>query len=178
MRPLVMQMLERANQAGAIIYYDLNFRSSHRHELEALTPVILSNFRQSTVVRGSADDFQIMYGTRDARQIYERHIAAYCPVFICTDGPRSVSVCTPQGVFQFDVPPVCDVVSTVGAGDNFNAGFSCALIWDGIMRQDLPALPRQGWASLVDIACQFAGEACRSTDNYVRPGFTVAKPSL
>ena len=167
---------EQANQAEAIIYYDLNFRSSHRHELEALTPVILSNFRQSSVVRGSADDFEIMYGTRDAREIYENHIAAYCPVFICTDGPRCVSVCSPQGIFKFDVPPVEDVVSTVGAGDNFNAGVSCALIWDGIMRRDLPALPRQGWASLIDTACQFAGEACRSTDNYVRPGFSIVKP--
>ena len=176
MRPLVMQMLEQANQAEAIIYYDLNFRSSHRHELEALMPVILSNFHQSSVVRGSADDFEIMYGTRNARNIYENHIAAYCPVFICTDGPRRVSVCSPQGIFEFDVPPVEDVVSTVGAGDNFNAGFSCALIWDGIMRRDLPTLSRQGWASLIDTACQFAGEACRSTDNYVRPGFSIVKP--
>ena len=173
MRPLVTKMLEEANRAGAIVYYDLNFRSSHRDELEALTPTILDNFRQSTVVRGSADDFEIMYGTREAHLIYERHIATHCPVFVCTDGPRSVTVCTPRGTFGFDVPPVRDVVSTVGAGDNFNAGFSCALIRDGIGRDDLPTLPRQGWASLVGTACRFAGEACQSTENYVRPGFRL-----
>ena len=67
-------------------------------------------------------------------------------------------------------------MSTVGAGDNFNAGFSCALIWLGIMPADLLGLDRNGWQRLVDIACSFAGEACRSTENYIGREFaqTVA----
>lgn len=171
MRPLVMQMLELADEAGAIVYYDLNFRRSHQHELEALTPVILSNFRQSTIVRGSADDFEVMYGTRDARRIYTEHISAYCPLFICTAGAEQVTVCTPSGCHDFQAPPIDDVVSTVGAGDNFNAGFSCALIWQGITREQLPLLDRDSWQRLVHTACRFAGEACRSTDNYISRDF-------
>ncbi len=171
MRPLVEEMLERAVRAEAVIYYDLNFRRSHQHELEALLPAIHSNFRHSTVVRGSADDFQVMYGLRDAGLIYGQHIRRYCPVFICTAGAESVTVCTPRGTYTFPVPPVQDVVSTVGAGDNFNAGFSCALIWQGIKGRELPLLPPEAWESLVRTACLFAADACRSTDNYVRPGF-------
>ena len=60
MRPLVAEMLQRARTAGAIVYYDLNFRQSHRHELEALMPTIVENFGLSSVVRGSADDFEVM----------------------------------------------------------------------------------------------------------------------
>lgn len=171
MRPLVTQMLEVAGKAGGIIYYDLNFRRSHQHELEALTPVIISNFRRSSVVRGSADDFEVMYGTRDARQIYEQHIRAYCPVFICTAGAGEVCVCTPSGTFRFQAPSITDVVSTVGAGDNFNAGFSCALIWEGVKRDELATLPEERWRSLIATACLFAGEACRSTQNYISPEF-------
>jgi fructokinase len=180
MRPLVMQMLENAEKAGAIVYYDLNFRRSHQHELEALTPVILSNFRQSTIVRGSADDFEVMYGERDARRIYAEHIRSYCPIFICTAGAERVTVCTPRGAFDFQVPEVTDVVSTVGAGDNFNAGFSCALIWNGVRREMLPTLDEQGWQQLVSIACQFASEACRSTQNYISPEFAakVSRPRV
>lgn len=167
MRPLIMQMLDAARGAGAVIYYDLNFRRSHLHELEALTPVIVSNFRQSTIVRGSADDFEVMYGTRDARRIYEEHIRDYCPTFICTAGAEAVTVCTPSGCRTYAIPPVADVVSTVGAGDNFNAGFSCALIWQGIRLADIPALTDAQWERLIRTACLFAGEACRSTDNYI-----------
>lgn len=173
MRPLVMQMLENAKKADAIVYYDLNFRQSHQHELEALTPVILSNFRQSTIVRGSADDFEIMYGQRDARRIYDEHISSYCSIFICTAGANQVSVCTPQGTFDFQVPKITDVVSTVGAGDNFNAGFACALIWNDVTKEKLSTLDEQGWQKLISIACQFASEACRSTQNYISLEFAA-----
>ena len=170
-RPMIEEMLERANSAGAIVYYDLNFRRSHLHELAALTPTIQSNFRQSSIVRGSADDFEVMFATRDARQIYSQHISSFCPFFICTSGADAVTVCTPTGAYDYEVPPVTDVVSTVGAGDNFNAGFACALIWEGFGLADLPKLKRDEWERLVRTACIFAGEACRSTDNYISAEF-------
>lgn len=171
MRPLIMQMQEKATEAGAIIYYDLNFRRGHLHELESLMPVILSNFRQSTIVRGSADDFEIMYGTRDARQIYQEHIRAYCPIFICTAGAEEITVCTPSVYMDFTAPKIDDVVSTVGAGDNFNAGFACALVWQGIRKESLSSLSPEEWQSLIRTACLFAGEACRSTQNYISTEF-------
>ena len=169
MRPLIMQMLERAEKAGAIVYYDLNFRRSHRAELESLTPVIQQNFRQSTIVRGSADDFDIMFSSRDARVIYNRYIGQHCKYFICTAGAERITVCTPTGCYDFQAPPIDNVVSTVGAGDSFNAGFACALIWEGIMQEDIPSLDREAWQRLVATACRFAGETCRSKENYIAP---------
>ena len=169
MRPLIMQMLERAEKAGAIVYYDLNFRRSHRDELESLTPVIQQNFRQSTIVRGSADDFDIMFASRDARVIYNRYIGQHCKYFICTAGAERITVCTPTGCYDFQAPPIDNVVSTVGAGDSFNAGFACALIWEGIMQEDIPSLDREAWQRLVATAGRFAGETCRSKENYIAP---------
>ena len=170
-RPLVEEMLERANMGRAIVYYDLNFRRSHQHQLEELMPTILSNFAHSSIVRGSADDFEVMYGSRDARVIYKEYIGAYCPVFISTAGAEQVTVCTPAGCFEFKVPPVDDVVSTVGAGDNFNAGLACALIWEGLERESLAGLGRDVWQRLIGMGCRFAGEACRSTENYISKEF-------
>ena len=168
MRPLIVQLQERASQAGVIVYYDLNFRRNHRDELESLMPAILQNFRQSTIVRGSADDFDVMFASRDARDIYNRYIRQYCPLFICTAGAGQITVCTPAGNYDFQAPPITDVVSTVGAGDSFNAGFSCALIWEDIMPEDLPSLGREAWQRLIATACRFAGETCRSTENYIK----------
>lgn len=178
MRPLIMQALECTKKSGSIVYYDLNFRRSHLHELEALMPVIRSNFKESTIVRGSADDFEVMYGLRNAQEIYNRHIRAFCPIFICTAGAEQVTVCTPSGTYSFDVPPVEDVASTVGAGDNFNAGFVCALVWNGVKADELSVMPQTEWASLINTACSFAREACRSTDNYISKEFGLRISNL
>ena len=165
-RPMITQLLEEANKVGAMVYYDLNFRKSHATELETLMPNILSNFVQSSIVRGSADDFEIMYGTRDAQAVYKEHIQAHCPIFICTAGAGKIEVCTPSRSYTFQAPRIEHVVSTVGAGDSFNAGFSCALIWKGITKEMLPNLSEEQWKNLISIACQFAGNACQSTENY------------
>ena len=169
MRPLITQMLEHAAQAGVIVYYDLNFRRNHSNELESLMPAILQNFRHSTVVRGSADDIEVVFSSRDARDIYNMYISRHCPYFICTAGAEQITVCTPEGCYDFQAPPITDVVSTVGAGDSFNAGFSCALIWEDIMPEDLSHIGRDTWQRLIATACRFAGETCRSTENYISP---------
>ena len=169
MRPLIVQLQERAAASEAIVYYDLNFRSNHKADLESLMPAILQNFRQSTIVRGSADDLEVVFASRDARVIYNMYISQYCPYLICTAGAGQITVCTPAGSYDFQAPPIDDVVSTVGAGDSFNAGFACALIWEGIMRDDLPRLGRDAWQRLVATACRFAGETCRSQENYIKP---------
>jgi fructokinase len=170
-RPMITQLLEEANKVEAIVYYDLNFRRSHATELEMLMPNILSNFRQSSIVRGSADDFEIMYGTRHAQTIYKEHIQAYCPIFICTAGAGKIEVCTPSMSYSFLAPLIENVVSTVGAGDSFNAGFTSALIWKGITKEMLSNLSEEQWKNLISIACQFAGNACQSKENYITRGF-------
>jgi len=169
MRPLITQLLERAAQAGAIVYYDLNFRRNHSSEQNTLMPAIQENLRQSTIVRGSTDDIEVLFASRDARVIYNMYISRDCPNFICTAGAGQIIVCTPSGCYDFQAPPIDDVVSTVGAGDSFNAGFACALVWEGIMPEDLSNIGRETWQRLIATACRFAGETCRSTENYIKP---------
>ncbi len=169
MRPLITQMLEQAARTGVIVYYDLNYRRNHVNELPQLMPAIEQNFCQSTIVRGSADDFEVLFSTRDARDIYKMYISKYCKYLICTAGAGRIMVCTPTACHEFQAPPIDNVVSTVGAGDSFNAGFACALIWEGILPEDLPGLGREAWQRLVATACRFAGETCRSKENYIKP---------
>jgi len=167
MRPQITQVLEQAFTHGAIAYYDINFRKSHQAELEELKPNIEWNMRHSTIVRGSADDFEIMFGTRDATEIYTRHMQQHCPIFICTSGAGLITICTPQQTLELQTPVITDVVSTVGAGDNFNAGLIYGLVTEGINEEQLPHLDAEQWKRLMAWATAFAGEACRSTNNYI-----------
>ena len=169
-RLYVRRVLTEAQRAGSIVYYDLNFRKSHQHELEQLMPALIDNFQHSSVVRGSADDFEIMYAERDARTIYREHIAQYCPIFICTSGPGLITVCTPSLTLDFPVPSI-QTVSTVGAGDNFNAGFVYGLLKNGIRRDQLLHLSEAEWRKLLDSGCSFAAQACQSEQNYISQEF-------
>lgn len=171
MRPLIKQLLDRAAKAHSIVYYDLNFRPNHRKELDSLMPNILENFSLSTIVRASTEDVEVVFSSRDVNYIYNVYISRYCPYFICTAGAEKVTVFTPQGNYEFQVPPVSDIVSTVGAGDSFNAGLSCAILWKDTMREDLRDFGHDGWQRFIAIACRFAADTCRSSENYISRQF-------
>lgn len=159
-RELVSALLCRAGQAGATVYYDINFRPNHLKELEDLRGNIIDNYRHATIVRGSTDDFFNLYGTRDARLIYEKYLSPYCHHMICTDGGNAVTVICNGETTIVPVEPIT-TVSTIGAGDNFNAGYIYGL-----------AKGLKTPTALIAVAAQFSSHVCQSLYNYVDPDFT------
>lgn len=121
-RPVVGKLLSNAKaNANAFLYYDINFRKSHIPDIPDVMVNIEENMRLADVVRGSKEDFEYLYGLSDADAIYEK-VRPFCSRFILTDGARAIRVYTPAGCEIFSVQPI-ETVSTVGAGDNFNAGY-------------------------------------------------------
>ena len=125
-RPVVGKLLRQAHDSGAWLYYDVNFRKPHISDLPNVLPYIEENMRLASVVRGSTDDFFCLYGLTDGVEIYNR-VGAFCQKLILTDGAKTIRVYTPAGCDEYDVEPI-ETVSTVGAGDNFNAGYIYALL--------------------------------------------------
>ena len=183
LRPYTHRLFSAAHNAGAILYYDINFRRCHIPDIPDTRGNLEENMRLATVVRGSTEDFGFLYGEADPRRVYLQHVRALCPRFICTDGARSVSVFFPNPddpssfiEAQIPSPRVAEVVSTIGAGDNFNAGFCYALATLGIGRHEFEALPysdgtKHNWLSLIDCALGFSSHVVQRIDNYVDTEF-------
>jgi fructokinase len=175
-RQQVKDFLEYAHNRGAILYYDVNFRASHQSEVMKLTPNLLENFELTDIVRGSSEDFDILFKKSNPDEVYRSHIMFYTKNFILTQAANPVEVRADGGFSkQYAIEPV-ETVSTIGAGDNFNAGFLYGLLHDGITRQQLEqGLSSQQWDSLVHCALQFSAEVCKSLYNYVSPAFGAQK---
>lgn len=167
-RPYVKKMLRQAYEAGAYLYYDLNFRSSHIHEIPEIIGSIEENMRMSSVVRGSLDDFMCLYGIDDVETIYVKHIKPHCSNFICTNGSKKIYLRTPSIKATFPVEQI-ETVSTIGAGDNFNAGFIFAL--RRMAGKTLQTLSLDDWTGLIDTGQLFAQDVCRQFNNSVSESF-------
>lgn len=126
LRPVVGRLLREAHKAGAWLYYDINFRKSHIPDIPVVLPNIEENMSLASIVRGSKEDFEYLYDLHDSDAIYEK-VRPFCETFILTDGARSIRVYTPRGCEIYPVKPI-ETVSTVGAGDNFNAGYIYAMM--------------------------------------------------
>lgn len=172
-RDVVRPFIEKAHKAGAFIYYDINFRKSHIEDIPLIMDNINENMRFSTVVRGSLEDFFYLFGTDNVEEIYEKHISPYCPCFICTDGSKPLHLFTPSLRLSYPTAPV-STVSTIGAGDNFNAGFIYGLHRRGhTAAKDFITLKEEEWRDMIRFGQAFSSHVCTSFSNSISREFAA-----
>lgn len=165
-RTTVRDMLLSAREHGATIYYDVNFRKSHVNDIPLIIDNIRENMQFADVVRGSLEDFGYLYGTTDVESIYSKYIQPYCKVFICTNGADSIELRTPAVTTSYEVKKI-ETVSTVGAGDSFNAGFLYELQKQGWKGRDLVTLEKEKWSILIATGQRFSQNVCQQLGNSI-----------
>jgi fructokinase len=168
-RKKLMQFIEQANKAKAIVIYDPNFRKQHLHELNKLRPLIIENFSHADIVRGSNEDFSFILGVDDADEAYAE-IRKHCKNLLYTANKRGVYVRSPQVKLTFPVKTI-EPVSTIGAGDNFNAGIAYSLFRYNIGHKDIENLDEKMWETITATAVEFATHVCMNYDNYISDEF-------
>ncbi|WP_291527884.1 carbohydrate kinase family protein [Bacteroides sp. UBA939] len=170
LREKVLELLELARERKAIVYYDPNFRSSHKDEAMKLAPTIIENLEYADIVRGSTEDFFFMYNLREVDKIYKDKIRFYCPNFLCTAGAKDISLRTGTVTKEYSIPPL-DAVSTIGAGDSFNAGIIFGLLKYDVRYRDLSRISEATWDKVVRYGIEFAADVCRSFSNSISTEF-------
>ena len=166
LRSKTKAFLEYAHEQGALLFYDINFRKNHVAERIKLAESLIENLEFADIVRGSTEDFDHLYNLTDAESIYKQKIKFYCPNFICTQGGGEVVLFNKAGKKNYS-PNKVDVVSTVGAGDNFNAGVVYGIISCGIDRDKLYNMSQEEWDKVARCGLDFSSHACTVLDNYV-----------
>ncbi len=168
-RKKLIEFIQQANKKKAIVIYDPNFRKPHLHELPRLKPLILENFAYADIIRGSNEDFSFVLGASDADEAYAE-IGQHCENLLYTSSKKGVYVRSPGLALTYPVKTI-DPLSTIGAGDNFNAGIVYSLYKNNISHKDLQHLGAEQWEGIVSTAVEFATHVCLSYDNYISDEF-------
>lgn len=170
LRPKILEFLNYAQERETIIYYDPNFRKNHADKAIQMMPSLLENFEYASIVRGSKEDFYYLFNETDAEKIYRDKVSFYCPVFIYTAADEGVDLFTPQGHRHYPSVSITPL-STIGAGDNFNAGVIYGILKEGIKKSEIDNLPLERWDKIISYALEFSKEVCLSYDNYISSEF-------
>lgn len=165
-RKPLMSILSAAKKSGALIFYDPNIRNNHcplnKEDLE----IIEENISLADVIRGSNEDFFNIYGISNMENIFERVILSGCENIFITcgkDGSWFKSIHSQVFIPSKSITPI----STIGAGDTFNAGILSGLIEYNITKTNLlENLPKYA-LEIGKNAVEMASKVCMSLENYI-----------
>lgn len=169
LRPQIEKLLLAASINNTLIYYDPNFRASHLNDLKLLKQIIEKNFMASDIVRASDEDLGNIYSVNNAESAWKL-ISKFTDYFVYTANSAGVDLFTPTIKLHVDVETI-KPLSTIGAGDTFNAGIIYGLYTRGIRKQDLSALSEKTWQEILQTAALFSKEVCLSYENYIPTSF-------
>ncbi|MEN8229723.1 MAG: carbohydrate kinase [Bacteroidota bacterium] len=164
-RPRVKELLEKAREAGVTILYDPNFRSTHAPDRKELLSAIKENMGFATIVRASDEDLVNIFEVDNPGDAWE-HVRPHCSILIYTANADGVHLRTDNLALQLEVERI-KPLSTIGAGDTFNAGILYGIFRNGYTRSQLKSLDKLQWEELIQGAIQFSREVCLSYDNYL-----------
>jgi fructokinase len=168
-RQKFVSFVRGAEASGAVVLYDPNFRKAHASELDELKPLIVENIQMANIIRGSDEDFQNIFGASTPDKAWDI-IKKYCNCMVYTASSEGVFVRTTNFEGRFTVRKI-KPVSTIGAGDNFNAGMIAAIYKNGITRDQLATMGEDMWSKVISSGVDFASDVCMSYENYISEEF-------
>jgi fructokinase len=170
LRPVIRKFISYAKEKGCIIIYDPNFRKPHLHDLKKLEPFILENIAFSDIVRGSDEDFKMIFGAKSPMDAFDIVMDNGCGNLIYTANRDDIIMMTRENTITASVPYI-ETVSTIGAGDNFNAGLIWTLGHELVGKRDMDNLSVNIMEKIIANGTTFAAEVCMSYDNYISTSF-------
>lgn len=171
LRTVLGPFVDSFRRSGLTVY-DPNFRKAHLSELPRLKPFIMENIDRANIVKGSNEDFSLIFGTEDPGELFPLFRRRGCSVLVMTRGPRDVILAADGISLSVPVPSI-QPISTIGAGDAFSAGFLYGLDRLRIDPSGLAHLTSDQWTTILETAVSFSAEVCLSADNVIGRNFAA-----
>lgn len=164
-RESLLEFLEQAKEKGCITIYDPNARQCMANNPELLRK-IEENIALATIIKGSDQDFKNIYGIENGEGVWARIRESGGAVLVYTKGAAGAELFTPE--IHFEISAIeSNVVSTIGAGDNFSAGIVYGLFHTLTSTLKWKDLNQSDWEEIMNFGTLFASEVCASTENYL-----------
>ncbi|NEW84613.1 MAG: hypothetical protein GZ094_19910 [Mariniphaga sp.] len=164
-RENLLEFLHQAKEVGCIIIYDPNARQPLTDK-PAIVNKVLQNIALATIVKGSDQDFQNIFGLNDAKNVFTRISESGNKTLVYTKGADGAELFTPD--FDFAVKAKeTKVISTIGAGDNFSAGIVYGLFNQLDNNLTFEELALLDWEKIMNYGILFSSEVCALSENYL-----------
>lgn len=164
-RSQAYKIVKHALECGCIIIYDPNFRNKHTTNTNEYNSYINENISMADIVRGSNEDFLNIFSTTTAEESYLK-IKDLCLNLIFTANTKGVSLYS-QNINKHYAVPKISPISTIGAGDNFNAGIIHEILDSNIYKQDINDINEFNWDKIIKSGIKLSTAVCMSMDNYI-----------
>ena len=165
----ILPFLKSAKEKGAILMYDPNFRKAHYNRIEELKPKFLQYFNLADAVRGSDEDFMGIYNAGTFNELL-KVFPNKQTTLVYTSVQQGVSVKSGENTLSFSLPKI-EPVSTIGAGDTFNAGIIFGLLQHNISKSGIHHISKDVLEKIISRAIEFSSHVCLSEDNYLSREF-------
>lgn len=173
LREPLLELLSKARDRKAIVYYDVNFRKNLANIVRHLMPAFLENMEYISLFKGSDEDFTYLFNENDINGTYKEHIEFFTKNFICTKGADGITLYSNGNPVKEYAAKKVELVSTVGAGDSFNAGVIYGLLKYDITYDELKEgrVPIEIWDKVINCGVEFSANVCASLENYISKDF-------
>lgn len=168
-RSRVKVLLESARKAGMAVLYDPNFRSTHLADRNELLEVIIENMKYASIVRASDEDLANIFQVENVDEAWEV-VGRHCGILVYTANAHGVYLRTSRISLHMEVESIRPV-STIGAGDTFNAGILYGIYRLGIHSDQIINLDKTAWKQVLKLAMEFSKVVCLQYDNYLPRNF-------
>jgi fructokinase len=167
---IVQTLVTKARSSGSLVYYDPNFRKTATVIDNDTIERLNFNFNHADIIRGSDEDFEAIFATSEIFEVWNYLKNTGCKLLIITYGGQKVEVINQSFRLHFEIPQL-NIVSTIGAGDSFNAGFLVAFTKHIDYEYDTILMDENKVKKCIKTAIHYASSVCMSVSNYIPDGF-------
>ena len=164
--------IKTAKKEESFIIYDPNIRKAASDMDMEFVSKVEAYFKLAHLIRISDDDMQRLYGIENEKDMIEKLQEFNAALKILTISSKKVVLISPEFILEQKVPKIIPI-STVGAGDTFNASLIFEFYSRKISAAIISFLSKMEWKEVLQSCITFSQQVCMSEENYISKSFAA-----